>query len=282
MSSTPASNTATVSPQMSYDTRSSQRSRQNNQSLSNDSAQQAAAMAGTVMQQAQTRQSPVAAATMMAQARKSPYQQVAVPRTTSRTGQRNQSRTPITDQARGYQPPPLVDTNQQQTARTSAHYDTSSHMPSGSAYNDYGRYGGTSTAANHQSAISAASATPSSMGTSYQSKTSTANQWSGSSSRNDRSYNNNSSYQTPNVHAQTSASGQNFKMRPGTQQQQRQQQQQQANYPAYSGSTHQNQQGQTSNQQQQPPSWYFRNSHNPSMHLGGQSSGFNYEPWSGV
>ncbi|XEV05677.1 hypothetical protein FSHL1_010964 [Fusarium sambucinum] len=314
MSAMPATTMATVSPQMSYDTRHSQRSRQKNKSLSNDSAQQAAAMASTAMQQAQVqahvqaqaRQSPVAAAAMMAQARKSPYQQVAVPRTTSRTGQRSHSRTPVTDQARGYQPPP-VDMSQQRTAGPSAHYDTSSHMPSGSGYNDYGRYSGTNTAAGHQAAMSAASAAPTTMSTSYQSKPSTANQWSGSSSRNDRSYSTNSSYQTPNVYAQTSAakpasaSGQNFKMRPGTQQQPPPQQQpqhahgssnsysqqQQANYPAYSGSTHQNQQGQTSNQQQQqqqqqPPSWYFQNSHNPSMHAGGQSSGYNYEPWSGV
>ncbi|KAM0419522.1 hypothetical protein ACHAPD_003084 [Fusarium lateritium] len=310
MSAMPATTMATVSPQISYDTRHSQRSRQKNKSLSNDSAQQVAAMASTAMQQAQVqahvqaqaRQSPVAAAAMMAQARKSPYQQVAVPRTTSRTGQRNHSRTPVTDQARGYQPPP-VDMSQQRTAGPSAHYDTSSHMPSGSGYNDYGRYSETNTAAGHQAAMSAASATPTTMGTSYQSKPSTANQWSGSSSRNDRSYSTNSSYQTPNVYAQTSAakpastSGQNFKMRPGTQQQLPPQQQpqhahgrsnsysqqQQANYPAYSGSTHQNQQGQTSNQQQQqPPSWYFQNSHNPCMHAGGQSSGYNYEPWSGV
>ncbi|KAL3593987.1 ATP-dependent DNA helicase II subunit 1 [Fusarium poae] len=303
MSALPATTMATVSPQMSYDTRHSQRSRQKNKSLSNDSAQQAAAMASTAMQQAQAqaqaRQSPVATAAMMAQARKSPYQQVAVPRTTSRTGQRNNSRTPVTDQARGYQPPPPVDMSQQRTAGPSTHYDTSSHMPSGSGYNDYGRYGGTNTAASHQAAMSAAPAAPTTMSTSYQSKPSTANQWSGTSSRNDRSYSTNSSYQTPNVYAQTSAakpasaSGQNFKMRPGTQQPQHAHgssnsysQQQQANYPAYSGSTHQNQQGQTSSQQQQqqqqPPSWYFQNSHNPSMHAGGQSSGYNYEPWSGV
>lgn len=311
MPAVPATTMATVSPQMTYDSRSSHRSRQKNQSLSNDSAQQAAAMASTAMPQAQVqvhaqaqaRQSPVAAAAMMAQARKSPYQQVAVPRTTSRTSQRNQSRTPVTEQARGYQPPPPVDMGQQQSARPGAHYDTSSsHMPSGSGYNDYGRYGGANTAANHQAAMSAASATPSTMGTSCQSKPATANQWSGSSSRNDRSYGSNSSYQTPNIYTKTpaaksvSASGQNFKMRPGTQQQHQQQpqhahgssnsysQQQQATYPAYSGSTHQNQQGQTSNQQQQqqPPSWYFQNSHNPSMHHGSQSSGYNYESWSGV
>ncbi|CAG1961951.1 unnamed protein product [Fusarium graminearum] len=311
MPAVPATTMATVSPQMSYDSRSSHRSRQKNQSLSNDSAQQAAAMASTAMPQAQVqvhaqaqaRQSPVAAAAMMAQARKSPYQQVAVPRTTSRTSQRNQSRTPVTEQARGYQPPPPVDMGQQQSARPGAHYDTSSsHMPSGSGYNDYGRYCGANTAANHQAAMSAASATPSTMGTSCQSKPATANQWSGSSSRNDRSYGSNSSYQTPNIYTKTpaaksvSASGQNFKMRPGTQQQHQQQpqhahgssnsysQQQQATYPAYSGSTHQNQQGQTSNQQQQqqPPSWYFQNSHNPSMHHGSQSSGYNYESWSGV
>ncbi|CAF3625126.1 unnamed protein product [Fusarium graminearum] len=230
MPAVPATTMATVSPQMSYDSRSSHRSRQKNQSLSNDSAQQAAAMASTAMPQAQVqvhaqaqaRQSPVAAAAMMAQARKSPYQQVAVPRTTSRTSQRNQSRTPVTEQARGYQPPPPVDMGQQQSARPGAHYDTSSsHMPSGSGYNDYGRYCGANTAANHQAAMSAASATPSTMGTSCQSKPATANQWSGSSSRNDRSYGSNSS-------------------------------------------------------------WYFQNSHNPSMHHGSQSSGYNYESWSGV
>ncbi|KAF5535945.1 ATP-dependent DNA helicase 2 subunit 1 [Fusarium napiforme] len=287
----PATTMASVSPQMTYDTRSSGRTRQKNQSLTNDTPQQAAAVPNTVMQQAQARQSPVAAAAMMAQTRKSPYQQAAVPRTTSRTSQRNQSRTPVTDQARGYQPP--SDMAQQQNTRGSTHYDTS-HMSSGSGYNDYGRYSSTSTSGSHQP--------PTTMSTSYQSTPSTANQWSSSSSRNDRSYGTNPSYQTPNIYAQTTAckptaaSRQNFNMRSNTQQhtrassgsynqqqpqQQQQQQQQQQGYASYSGSAHQSQQAQTSNQQQ-PPSWYFQNSHNPSVHPSGQSSGYNYEPWSGV
>ncbi|CAG7564165.1 unnamed protein product [Fusarium equiseti] len=307
MTAMPATTMASVSPQMSYGNRTGHGSRQKNQSLSNDSAQQAAAMASTVMQQAQAqaqaRQSPVATAAMMAQARKSPYQQVAVPRTTSRTGQRNQSRTPVTDQARGYQPPPPVDMSQQQTSRTSTHYDTS-HMPSGSGYNDYGRYGGSNAVASQQQAMSVAQATPNTMSTSYQTTPSTtANQWPGSSSRNDRSYGTNSSYQAPNMYTQSSAakaapaSRQNLNMRSSAQQQQHtrgssgsysqqqpQQPQQQANYSSYSGSTHQNQPSQTSNhqQQQQPPSWYFQNTHNTSIHSGSQSSGYNYEPWSGV
>ncbi|KAM0225529.1 hypothetical protein ACHAQD_001466 [Fusarium lateritium] len=303
----PATTMASVSPQMSYDTRSGQRSRQKNQSLTNDTAQQASAVANSVMQQAQAqahaRQSPVAAAAMMAQARKSPYQQVAVPRTTSRTSQRNQSRTPVADQTRGYQPPP-PDMSQQQSTRPSAHYDTS-QMASGSSYsNSYGRYSGSNTATNHQPAMSAASATPTTMSTSYQTTSSTANQWSGSSSRNDRSYGSNSSYQTPNVYAQTATSKpapvsrQNFNMRNNTQQDTRgssgsYNQQPQQNFSSYSGSSHQNQQGQSSNQQQQAQQaqqqqqhqqsgWYFQNSHNPSLHQGGQSSGYNYEPWSGV
>ncbi|KAI1026926.1 hypothetical protein LB503_012790 [Fusarium chuoi] len=281
----PATTMASISPQMTYDTRSSGRTRQKNQSLTNDTPQQAA-LPNTVMQQAQARQSPVAAAAMMAQTRKSPFQQAAVPRTTSRTSQRNQSRTPVTEQARGYQPP--SDMAQQQNPRGSAHYDTS-HMSSGSGYNDYGRYSSTSTSGSHQPSTT--------MSTSYQSTPSTANQWSNSSSRNDRSYGANPSYQTPNIYAQTTASKptaasrQNFNMRSNTQQhtrassgsynQQQPQQQQQQGYASYSGSTHQSQQAQTSNQQQ-PPSWYFQNSHNPSVHPGGQSSGYNYEPWSGV
>ncbi|KAF5615808.1 ATP-dependent DNA helicase 2 subunit 1 [Fusarium sp. NRRL 52700] len=282
----PATTMASVSPQMTYDTRSSARTRKN-QSLTNDTPQQAAAVPNTVMQQAQARQSPVAAAAMMAQTRKSPYQQAAVPRTTSRTSQRNQSRTPVTDQARGYQPP--SDMTQQQSSQGSTHYDTS-HMSSGSGYNDYGRYSSTSTSGSHQP--------PNSMSTSYQNTPSTANQWSNSSSRNDRSYGTNPSYQTlSNIYAQTTASKptrasrQNFNMRSNTQQhtrassgsynQQQPQQQQQQGYASYSGSAHQSQQAQTSNQQQ-PPSWYFQNSHNPSVHPGGQSSGYNYEPWSGV
>ncbi|KAF5594533.1 ATP-dependent DNA helicase 2 subunit 1 [Fusarium pseudocircinatum] len=284
----PATTMAPVSPQMTYDTRSSGRTRQKNQSLTNDTPQQAAAVPNTVKQQAQARQSPVAAAAMMAQTRKSPYQQAAVPRTTSRTSQRNQSRTPVTDQARGYQPP--SDMTQQQNTRGSTHYDTS-HMSSGSGYNDYGRYSSTSTSGSHQP--------PTTMSTSYQSTPSTANQWSNSSSRNDRSYGTNPSYQTPNIYAQTTASKptaaspQNFNMRSNTQQhtrassgsynqqQPQQQQQQQQGYASYSGSAHQSQQAQTPNQQQ-PPGWYFQNSHNPSVHPGGQSSGYNYEPWSGV
>ncbi|KAF5554693.1 ATP-dependent DNA helicase 2 subunit 1 [Fusarium phyllophilum] len=281
----PTTTMASVSPQMTYDTRSSGRTRQKNQSLTNDTPQQAAAVPNTVMQQAQARQSPVAAAAMMAQTRKSPYQQAAVPRTTSRTSQRNQSRTPVTDQARGYQPP--SDMAQQQNTRSSNHYDTS-HMSSGSGYNDYGRYSSTSTSGSHQP--------PTTMSTSYQTTSSTANQWSNSSSRNDRSYGTNPSYQTPNIYAQTTASKptaasrQNFNMRSNTQQHtrassgsynQQQPQQQQQGYASYSGSAHQSQQAQTSNQQQ-PPSWYFQNSHNPSVHPGGQSSGYNYEPWSGV
>ncbi|KAH7189260.1 uncharacterized protein B0J16DRAFT_339174 [Fusarium flagelliforme] len=302
MPAMPATTMASVSPQMSYDNRSGHGDRQKNQSPSNDSVQQAAAMASTVMQQAQAqaqaRQSPVATAAMMAQARKSPYQQVAAPRTTSRTGQRNQSRTPVTDQARGYQPPPPVDMSQQQTPRTNTHYDTS-HMPSGSGYNDYGRYGGSNAVTSQQQAMPVAQATPNTMSTSYQTTPSTtANQWSSSSSRNDRSYGTNSSYQAPNMYTQSSAakaapaSRQNFNMRSGAQQQQhtrgssgsysQQQPQQQANYSSYSGSTHQNQPSQTSNQKQQPPSWYFQNTHNTSIHAGSQSSGYNYEPWSGV
>ncbi|KAF4443155.1 ATP-dependent DNA helicase 2 subunit 1 [Fusarium acutatum] len=277
----PATTIASVSPQMTYDTRSSGRTLQKHQSLTNDTPQQAAAVPNTVMQQAQARQSPVAAAAMMAQTRKSPYQQAAVPRTTSRTSQRNQSRTPVTDQARGYQPP--SDVAQQQNTRSSNHYDTS-HMSSGSGYNDYGRYSSTSTSRSHQP--------PTTMSTSYQTTSSTANQWSNSSSRNDCSYGTNPSYQTPNIYAQTTASKptaasrQNFNMRSNTQQHTRASsgsynQQQQQGYESYSGSTHQSQQAETSNQQQ-PPSWYFQNSHNPSVHPGGQSSGYNYEPWSGV
>ncbi|CVK96883.1 uncharacterized protein FPRN_02836 [Fusarium proliferatum] len=281
----PATTMASVSPQMTYETRSSGRTRQKNQSLPNDTPQQAA-LPNTVMQQAQARQSPVAAAAMMAQTRKSPFQQAAVPRTTSRTSQRNQSRTPVTEQARGYQPP--SDMAQQQNPRGSAHYDTP-HMSSGSGYNDYGRQNSTSTSGSHQPSTT--------MSTSYQSTPSTANQWSNSSSRNDRPYGTNPSYQTPNIYAQTTASKptaasrQNFNMRSNTQQhtrassgsynQQQPQQQQQQGYASYSGSTHQSQQAQTLNQQQ-PPSWYFQNSHNPSVHSGGHSSGYNYEPWSGV
>jgi ATP-dependent DNA helicase 2 subunit 1 len=304
----PATTVASVSPQMSYDTRSgqrsSQRSRQKNQSLTNDTAQQASAVANSVMQQAQAqaqahaRQSPVAAAAIMAQARKSPYQQVEVPRTTSRKSQRNQSRTPVADQTRGYQPPP-PDLSQQQSTRPSAHYDTS-QVASGSGYsNSHGRYSGNNAATNHQPAMSAASATPTTMSTSYQSTSSTANQWSGSSSRNDRSYGSNSSYQTPNIYAQVasskpaSTSDQNFNMRNNTQHHTRgssgsYNQQPQQNFSSYSGSSHQNQQGQTPSQQQQQaqqqqqPGWYFQNSHNPSLHQGAQSSGYNYEPWSGV
>ncbi|KLP21131.1 uncharacterized protein LW94_5668 [Fusarium fujikuroi] len=282
----PATTMASVSPQMAYETRSSGRTRQKNQSLPNDTPQQAA-LPNTVMQQAQARQLPVTTAAMMAQTRKSPFQQAAVPRTTSRTSQRNQSRTPVTEQARGYQPP--SDMAQQQNPRGSAHYDTS-HMSSGSGYNDYGRYNSTSTSGSHQPSTT--------MSTSYQSTPSTANQWSNSSSRHDRPYGTNPSYQTPNIYAQTTASKptaasrQNLNMRSNTQQhtrassgsynqQQPQQQQQQQGYTSYSGSTHQSQQAQTSNQQQ-PPSWYFQNSHNPSVHSGDQSSGYNYEPWSGV
>ncbi|KLO85321.1 uncharacterized protein LW93_13926 [Fusarium fujikuroi] len=282
----PATTMASVSPQMAYETRSSGRTRQKNQSLPNDTPQQAA-LPNTVMQQAQARQLPVTTAAMMAQTRKSPFQQAAVPRTTSRTSQRNQSRTPVTEQARGYQPP--SDMAQQQNPRGSAHYDTS-HMSSGSGYNDYGRYNSTSTSGSHQPSTT--------MSTSYQSTPSTANQWSNSSSRHDRPYGTNPSYQTPNIYAQTTASKptaasrQNLNMRSKTQQhtrassgsynqQQPQQQQQQQGYTSYSGSTHQSQQAQTSNQQQ-PPSWYFQNSHNPSVHSGDQSSGYNYEPWSGV
>ncbi|KAF5645289.1 ATP-dependent DNA helicase 2 subunit 1 [Fusarium sp. NRRL 25303] len=281
----PATTMASVSPQMTYETRSSERTRQKNQSLPNDTSQQAA-LPNTVMQQAQARQSPVAPAAMMAQTRKSPFQQAAVPRTTSRTSQRNQSRTPVTEQARGYQPPP--DMTQQQNPRGSAHYETS-HMSGGSGYNDYGRYNSTSTSGSHQPSTT--------MSTSYQSTPSTANQWSNSSSRNDRPYGTNPSYQTPNIYAQTTASKptaasrQNFNMRSNTQQhtrassgsynQQQPQQQQQQGYASYSESTHQSQQAQTSNQPQ-PPNWYFQNSHNPSVHLGSQSSGYNYEPWSGV
>ncbi|KAM0563736.1 hypothetical protein ACHAPJ_001468 [Fusarium lateritium] len=296
----PATTMASVSPQMSYSTRSSnQRTRQTNQNLAKDAPQQAAAVPNTVLQQArQSTVSPVAAAAMMAQARKSPYQQVAVPRTASRTSQRNQSRTPVTDQTRGYQPPPS-DLSRQQNTRSSAHYDTS-QMDGGSGYNDYGRYGSTNTAASHQPAMSVASATPTTMSTSYQTTSSTANQWSGSSSRNDRSYGTNSSYQAPAGYSQStsskpaSASRQNFNIRSNTQhhtrassgsynQQQPQQQQphQQQGYSSYSGSTHQNQQGQAPNQQQQS-SWYFQNSHNPSIHPGGQTSGYNYDSWSGV
>lgn len=299
----PATTMASVLPQMSYDTRSGQHSRQKKQSLTNDTAQQASAVANSVMQQAQAqahaRQSPVAAAAMMAQARKSPYQQVAVPRTTSRTSQRNQSRTPVADQTRGYQPPP-PNLSQQQSTRPSAHYDTS-QMASGSGYsNSHGRYSGSNTATNHQPAMPAASATPTTISTSYQTTSSTANQWSGSSSQNDRSYGSNSSYQTPNVYAQAasskpaSASRQNFNMRSNTQQHTRgssgsYNQQPQQNFSSYSGSSHQNQQGQTPSQQQQQEQqqqqqsgWYFQNSHNPSLHQGSQSSGYNYEPWSSV
>jgi ATP-dependent DNA helicase 2 subunit 1 len=311
----PTTTMASVSPQMSYSTRSGQRSRQKNQSLTNDTAQQASTVANSAMQQAQaqahahTRQSPVAAAAMIAQARKSPYQQVAVPRTTSRSSQRNQSRTPVAEQTRGYQPPP-PDLSQQQSTRPSAHYDTS-QMASGSGYsNSHGRYSGSNTATNHQPAMSAASATPTTMSTSYQTTQSTANQWSGSSSRNDRSYDSNSSYQTPNVYnqaasskpASASASRQNFNMRNNTQHNTRgssgsYNQQPQQNFSSYSGSSHQNQQGQTPSQQQQQaqqaqqaqqrqqqqqPGWYFQNPHNPSLYQGAQSSGYNYEPWSGV
>ncbi|KAF4966185.1 hypothetical protein FSARC_6069 [Fusarium sarcochroum] len=288
---------ATTMASESYSTRSSnQRTRQANQSLANDTSQQAAAVPNTVLQQArQSTVSPVAAAAIMAHARKSPYQQVAVPRTASRTSQRNQSRTPVTDQTRGYQPPPS-DLSQQQNTRPSAHYDTS-HMTSGSGYNDYGRYGGANTAASHQPAMSVASSTPTTMSTSYPTTSSTANQWSGSSSRNDRSYGTNSSYQTPAGYSQSTASKpastsrQNFNMRASTQHHTRansgsyNQQQQQQGYSSYSGSTHQNQQGQAPNhqqQQQQQSGWYFQNSHNPSIHPGGQSSGYNYDSWSGV
>ncbi|KAF5025806.1 hypothetical protein F66182_2139 [Fusarium sp. NRRL 66182] len=284
----PPTTMAPVSSQGSYDTRSGQRTQHANSSMANDAPQQAAAMPSKVMQQA--RQSPVAAAAMMAQARKSPYQQqVAVPRTTSRTSQRNQSRTPAADHARGYQPPPEL--SQQQNARASAQYDAS-HMASGSGYNDYGRYTSTSSATSHQPAMSVASATPTTTSTSYQSTSSTANQWSTSSSRNDRSYGTSSSYQAPAGYSQpasskpASVSRQNFNMRASTQHHtransgsynQQQQQQQQQSYPSYSGPANQNQQGQAPSQQQS--SWYFQNSHNPSIHPGGQSSGYNYEPW---
>ncbi|KAF9765413.1 hypothetical protein IL306_002306 [Fusarium sp. DS 682] len=271
----PATTMASVSPQITYDTRSSGRTWQKNQSLTNDTSQQATSVMQQTQAQTQTHQSPVATAAMMAQARKSPYQQVAVPRTTSRTSQQNQSRTPVTDEARGHQPP--SDMTQQQNPRGGTHYDTS-HMSSGSGYNDYGRYSGSGN-------------TPTTMSTSYQTTSSTANQWSNSSSRNDRPYGTNSSYQTPNIYAQTttskpaSASRQNFNMRANTQQHTRgssgsYSQQQPQNYPSYSGSTNQNQQSQTSNQQQS--SWYSQNSHNPSIHPGGQSPEYNYEPWSGV
>ncbi|KAF4998358.1 hypothetical protein FGRMN_3238 [Fusarium graminum] len=292
----PATTVASVSPELPFNTRSSQRSRQKNQSLTNNPDHQATAVANAVVQQAQTqaqaRQSPVAAAAaMMAQARKSPYQQVAVPRTTSRASQRNQSQTPVANQTRGYQPPP--DMRHQHNTRSSAHDDTS-NMPSGSGYNGYSRYSSSNTATNPQAAISTASATPTTMSTSYQTTSSTANQWSGSSNRNDRSYNSNPSYQTPNIYAQTvppkpaPVSHQNFNMRNSNTQQQTRgssgsyNQQPQQSYPSYSGSEHQSQQGQTSNQQQQQPGWYFQNSHNPSVHPGGQSSSYNYEPWSGV
>ncbi|KAF5678836.1 ATP-dependent DNA helicase 2 subunit 1 [Fusarium heterosporum] len=290
----PVATVASVSPELPFNTRSSQRSRQKNQSLINDTAHKATSVANTVMQQAQTqaqaRQSPVVAAAMMAQARKSPYQQVAIPRTTSRTSQRKQSRTPVADETRGQQPPP--DMSQQHDPRSSALCDTS-HMPSGSGYNSYGRYSNSNTATHHQQAMSAASATPTTMSTSYQTTSSTANQWSGSSNRNDRSYNSNPSYQTPNIYAQTAppkpapASRQNFNIRNSNTPQHTRgssgsyNQQPQQSYLSYSGSEHQNQQGQTSNQQQQP-GWYFQNSHNPSVHPGGQSSGYNYESWSGV
>ncbi|KAF4989459.1 hypothetical protein FDECE_14714 [Fusarium decemcellulare] len=304
----PATTATSVSPQMAYTRSASQRSRQVNQNVTRDSGQhvdgiqQTTAASHTGMQQAH--QSPVAAAAMMAQARKSPYQQATVPRTTSRQSQRNQSRTPVTDQTRGYQPPP--DLTQQHSTWSTAHHDTT-HMTGASNYNSYGRYGGTNTAASHQSshrtydqpaadrssqtaamAMSMASATPSTMSTSYQTTSSTANQWSGSSGRNDRSYSHNSSYHTQPAYSQpassksVSASRQNLNMRGSTQSHTRSgssnsySQQQQQNYPSYSGPTQQNPQGQTTNQ---PPSWYFQNSHNSSLNTGGQSSGYNYDSW---
>jgi hypothetical protein len=217
-----------------------------------------------------------------------------------RSGQRSREKkqiltndtAPAADQTRSYQSPP-PDLSQQQSTRPSAHYDTS-QMASGSGYsNSHERYSGSNTATNHQPAMSAASATPTTMSTSYQTTSSTANQWSGSSSQNDRSYGSNSSYQTPNVYAQAasskpaSASRQNSNMRNNTQQHTRDNSgsynhQPQQNFSSYSGSSHQNQQEQTPSQQQQQSGWYFQNSHNPSLHQGSQSSGYNYEPWSGV
>lgn len=315
----PTAADSSVSQQMAYSRSTNQRSRQVNQDVSRDRShmadgmQQAAAVSNTVMQQA--RQSPVAAAAMMAQARKSPYQQAAVPRATSRQSQRNQSRTPVADQTRGYQPP--ADMGHPHNTRSSTHRDTS-QLTSASGYGEYGRYGSTNAAASHQSshrgydqtnstmqqnsdttsqtaamAMSMASGTPSTMSTSYPATMSSSNQWSSSSGRNDRSYGSNFSYHSQSAYSQpassksVSASRQNFNMHGSTQQdtrtsssnsygQQQQQQQQQQNYPSYSGSA---QQSQTGNQ---PPSWYFQNSHNSSLNPGSQSSGYSYESWSGV
>ncbi|KAJ4205161.1 ATP-dependent DNA helicase II subunit 1 [Fusarium falciforme] len=310
----PATNVSSLSPQMAYSRSANQQSRQVNQNVSRDHSQmadgmqQATAVSNTVMQQA--RQSPVAAAAMIAQARKSPYQQAAVPRATSRQSQQNQSRTPEADQTRGYQPP--ADMGHQHNTRSSARHDTS-QMTNNSGYGEYGRYSSTNTAASHQSshrgydqtnsmmqqntdttsqtaamAMSLASGTPSTMSTSYPAITSSANQWSSSSGRNDRSYGSNSSYHDQSAYSQPasskpgSTSRQNFNMRGSTQQDTRTSssssygQQQRQNYPSYSGPT---QQSQTGNQ---PSSWYFQGSHSSSLNPGSQSSGYSYESWSGV
>ncbi|KAM0438805.1 hypothetical protein ACHAPT_001565 [Fusarium lateritium] len=244
----PTTTASSVSSHMAYSRSANQRSRQMNQKASRDPSemadgtQQAKTVSNTAMQQ--PRQSPVAAAAMMAQARKSPYQQAAVPRTTSRQSQRNQSPTPVADQTRGYQPP--ADMGHHHNTRSSAHHDTS-QMTGASGYSEYGWYGSSNAAASHQSshrgydqtnsttmqqnadtssqnadtssqnantssqnaamAMSMASGTPSTMSTSYPTTTSSANQWSGSSGRNDRSYgNDNSSYHTQSAYSQPASS----------------------------------------------------------------------------
>ncbi|KAF4982739.1 hypothetical protein FZEAL_1692 [Fusarium zealandicum] len=300
----PAATMVSGSPQMSYSGSNSQRSRQLNQNTSIEPVQRADGI----------QQATAVSNTMMAQARKSPYQQTAVPRTTSRQSQRHQSRTPVADQTRGYKPP--AESTQQHNSRAASRQDTA--QLAGSSNYDYGRNSNTNTAAarqpahgsydrtssttlqqaadiSHQNAtmaMSMASATPSTMSTSYQ--TSSANQWagSGSSGRNDRSYNNNSAYQSQPAYSQPSssnsgsASRQNFNMRGNSQGNSQPHtrvgsnsysQQQQSHYPPYTAQQHQ--QGQAANQQ---PAWYFQNSHNSSINPGGQSSDYNYGSWSGV
>ena len=173
----PATNTATVSPQLPQPTVARQRTRQSNKRMSTDISygmQQAAALSQAALyQQPQTeshqlrdntqqtanapqttmqpQQSPTVAAAIQAAHRTSPFQLGELPRTRSRQSQRTQTRTPVANQsaARDYQASP--DLNRQANVNTSNTTQQTAAQTSGlTGYNDYGRYSSANTTS-HQS-----------------------------------------------------------------------------------------------------------------------------------
>lgn len=262
----------------------------------------------------QPHRSPTVVAAAQATHRTSPFQSGETPRTRPRQGQRTQTRTPVTDQSvtKGYRPPP--DLGQQSSSTRTSHQPASGDVPN---YSDYGRDSSTTTTSSRKAydshsqqqassttassrpsessgrnaaiAMSMSSQAPSTTAPAYPSNTSTSNQWSNSQSRNSSSYtNNNSSYNTQGPYSQapssstTSTSLPTFNMRGSTTQQQPSRPEasfnQQSSYSAYSSQNTQ-QPNQAGNQQS---NWHFNNSTSNSFTPVNQSSGYNYESWSGV